>query len=84
MLGTGRVGEAVVLVEGDTERTARFGEKKDVNLEDVFDRDEDMPLGAVGEEDEPVERLCGEGFVLDALLRGIVQRRRLWRRRSLK
>jgi hypothetical protein len=73
MLGTDRVGEPVVLV-GETDRTDRLGEKKDVSLEDVLEKDEDLPWGAVAADDVLVERLCGAVFGLDALLRGIVPR----------
>jgi hypothetical protein len=39
MLGTDSVGEEA----GEVDRVARFGEKKDVNLDDVFEKDEDRP-----------------------------------------
>ena len=40
MLGTDRVGDAA---EGETDRLDRFGVKKEVNLEDVLEKDDDRP-----------------------------------------
>jgi len=71
MLGTGSVGEAVMV--GETERADRLGEKKDVSLDDVLEKDDDLPWGAETEEDVLAERICGELPAFDALLRGIVQ-----------
>ena len=40
MLGTDRVGD---VAEGDTERLALIGVKKEVNLDEVFEKEEDRP-----------------------------------------
>jgi hypothetical protein len=78
MLGTGSVGRAVAASVGETERTARLGEKKDVNLDDVLEKEELRPWGPVVAEagEAPEERDCAEADALDALLRGIGPRAR--------
>lgn len=40
MLGTDRIGDGL---DGEREREDRFGEKKDVNFEDVFEKEEVRP-----------------------------------------
>ena len=40
MLGTDRVGD---VAEGETERLDRIGVKKEVNLDEVFEKEEDRP-----------------------------------------
>jgi hypothetical protein len=69
MLGTDRVGD---VDEGEIERIDRLGLKNEVNLDEVFEKDEDRPCGAV-EDDLPVAvvRVWDEVVDLDALLRTI-------------
>jgi len=78
MLGTGSVGRAVAARVGETERTARLGEKKEVNLDEVLEKDELRPWGPVvaDEGEAPEERDCDEAGALDTLLRGIGPRAR--------
>jgi hypothetical protein len=51
MLGTGRVGDND---DGDRERMDRLGLKNEVNFEEVFEKDDDRPCGAMEDEDLPV------------------------------
>jgi len=54
MLGTDKVGDAA---EGESERADRLGEKKEVNLDEVLEKEDDRPWGAADEVDLPeVER----------------------------
>ena len=70
MLGTDRVGD---VDEGEIERIDRLGLKNEVNLDEVFEKDEDRPCGAVDDDDLPVAvvRDWDEVVDLDALLRTI-------------
>jgi hypothetical protein len=40
MLGTGKIGDGL---DGEREREDRFGVKKDVNFEEVFEKEEERP-----------------------------------------
>jgi hypothetical protein len=66
--GTASAGDAAT---GDTERVDRLGEKKDVNLEEVLENDEERPWGTVDVDLPEVERVWADADDLDALLRTI-------------
>jgi len=66
--GTASAGDAAT---GETERVERFGEKKDVNLEDVLENEEERPWGAVEVDLPEAERVWVDVDDLDALLRTI-------------
>jgi hypothetical protein len=70
MLGTDNIGDGL---DGEREREDLFVEKNDVNFEEVFEKEEERPCGAIGIDFPGVGSVCDGVFDLVALLRTILQ-----------